>query len=551
MLDDFIEIQLGSSFLINAGICGLIKLLEFSKAEEGMDYEINGQVMKLSKEFLMSRDISDLYVKAMVNNFKETTRFYDILQKRHIVESIYAGKEELSKDDIDNINKIFKEAVQMLEKNSFKSGYIILNEYYNISKITDEIIARLKKEKNLEKEIGAYLEICNILDKPEVQEVLIFKELMYSKMNMFLGDTSFFLSANLKKDIRECYKKDFVQPLLDEVAGTKKKTKRCIECSNLAYNTKSISFMIDSTDDVSRKKSHYWNLKPDAFVCPVCAFLYTLVPLGFQFLGSDAIFINNNSSINAMCRIMRTYESKDDENLQSTNKSKFYRIFTDQKIDMLENKIYNIQVIIKSKNKEHFEINVISKDTIKKIVDCKKHLKHLERKYIKQNDSFISVYDEVIDNIFFKRSQYQLMHELFLYELKNNGNTNYIKDILMIEITFRGGVSMNSIKKNVDISWRAGIAMRNKLTETVQEKDIDNSLRSLVYKLSNALSVGNCEQYLDSIIRVYSGKGIPIPYIFKECYESEEMFKAIGQGFILGLKYNDYESNNKINIGGE
>lgn len=550
-MDDFIEIQLGSSFFLNAGICGLMKLLEFSKAEEGIDYEINGQVMNVSKEFLLSKDISDLYVKTMVDNFKETTKFYDILQKRYIVENIYARKEELSKEDIDNINKIFKEIVQMLEKNSFKSGYIILNEYYNISNITDEVITRLKKEKDLEKEIKAYFEICDILENSEVQEVLIFKEIMYSKINMFLGDTSFFLPANLKKDIGECYKKDFVQSLLDEIAGTKKKTKRCIECSNLAYNTKAISFMIDSTDDVNRKKSHYWNLKPDAFVCPVCAFLYTLVPLGFQFLSNDAIFINNNSSINAMYRVMRTYESKNDDNFKVTNKSKFYRIFTDQKIDMLKNKIYNIQVIIKNQNKEHFEINVISKDTIKKIVDCKNNLKHIERKYIKQNDSFISVYDEVIENIFLKRGQYQLMHQLFLKELKSNGNTNYIRDILMIEITFRGGVNMNSIKKNVDTAWRAGIAMRNKLTETVQEKDIDNSLRSLVYKLSNALSVGNCEQYLDSIIRVYSGKGIPIPYIFKECYESEEMFKAIGQGFILGLKYTDYESSNKKSIGGE
>ena len=59
--------------------------------------------------------------------------------------------------------------------------------------------------------------------------------------------------------------------------------------------------------------------------------------------------------------------------------------------------------------------------------------------------------------------------------------------------------------------------------------------------MSNALSVGNRDDFLETIIRVYSGKGIAIPYIFKETYGSDEMFKAIATGFILGLKYSKYQ----------
>lgn len=545
-MEEYIKIELGSSFLLNAGICGFLKLLDYSKAQEDRDYRINGQILYVSKEYLLTENLADLYIKSMVNRFKEKTRFNEIMKKRHILEYLYENKKEFNKDETAKINEIYKEFIQMLEKNSFKAGYVILEDIPNIEHISLDMISNFKKEKDILKQKELYFKICDILEEQEVQEILIFKELMYSKINMFYEGTSFFLPSNLKKSIKECYNKDFIQPIIDEFTSTKIKKKRCIECSNLTYNTKSISFMLDTTDDVSRKKSHYWNQKPDAFVCPICAFLYTLVPLGFQFLGRDAIFINNNSSIKSMCRIMDTYESKDNTESNVSSKSKLYRIFTEQKIDMLKNKVSNIQVVVRTKEKDHFEMNVISKDTIKKLVEGKENLVYLERKYIKQGDKFKSVYDEVFDNILYKRSQYQLIHKLFLYELKNNGNVNYIKNILTLEIIFKGGISVDEIKKNVDSAWKSGIAMRNKLTESVQEKDVDNSLRGLVYKLSNSLSIGNCEQFIDTIIRVYSGKGMPIPYIFKECYGSEEMFKAIGQGFILGLKYTKFEKSTEI-----
>lgn len=68
------------------------------------------------------------------------------------------------------------------------------------------------------------------------------------------------------------------------------------------------------------------------------------------------------------------------------------------------------------------------------------------------------------------------------------------------------------------------------------EHDNNNSIRSYVYRLANLSSVGDVDQFFGTIIRMYSGYEIAMPSIFKYLYQSEEDFKAISHGYILGLK---------------
>ncbi len=139
-----------------------------------------------------------------------------------------------------------------------------------------------------------------------------------------------------------------------------------------------------------------------------------------------------------------------------------------------------------------------------------------------------------------------MINRLLVLGLKDNSNINYLKDILKLQFIFKGGKDMVSLlKENSDKAWQCGREMREILTKDIQEKDMDNSLRGVVYKLNNCLSVKNREQFLDTIIRIYSGKGVSIPWIFKECYQSDEMLQAIGYGYILGLKYKKYEKGNE------
>lgn len=556
-MEDYLEIELGSSFLINAGICGLLKFLKYSDANLGIDYKVEEQALYLSKDYIRNNDFAKLYIKAMIKHFRKDTKYYDVLQEREIVERIYE-KNDITDEDKNKIKEIYKRFVEMLGKSSFKSGYEILKSKKDIKPITSDMVNDLKKEKDDKKKRDLYLNLCEVLAQEEVENVLIMKDIIFSKINMFMNGISFLDKKKQKKDIAECYRQDFVNPLLEEINSSKQKKKRCIECSKNAIDTRAISFISDTTDDTARKKSHYWNLKPDAFVCPICAFLYTLIPLGFQFCGSDAIFINNNSSIKVMSNLMDTYQEKIRDAEGTSRKSKLYRIFTTEGLELIENKLENIQVIarIKTESKEYYQINIISKDLLEGFKAGKQQLQRLEKKFIPMrkesfsgyyvNNGYLSIYDSVMKDILFRKNLYPLINHLLVLGLKDNSNINYLKDILKLQFIFKGGKDMVSLlKENSDKAWQCGREMREILTKDIQEKDMDNSLRGVVYKLNNCLSVKNREQFLDTIIRIYSGKGVSIPWIFKECYQSDEMLQAIGYGYILGLKYKKYEKGNE------
>ena len=103
---------------------------------------------------------------------------------------------------------------------------------------------------------------------------------------------------------------------------------------------------------------------------------------------------------------------------------------------------------------------------------------------------------------------------------------------------------MSDLKEMSDKAYNCGIYARTRLTET-KNADKANALRGVLKRLENSLTIGDVNQYLDAIIRIYSSKGMPIPGIFKEMMETEENFNAIGRGYILGLMYEKYDPSEK------
>lgn len=108
---------------------------------------------------------------------------------------------------------------------------------------------------------------------------------MYNKINMFISDKRIFYQASkLRLDMADCYNEELIKPIINEINANKKGKKVCIECRN-SYNYETPISFVNQTDDVGKKKSHYWNQNVDAYACPYCTFLYSLVPLGFCFTG--------------------------------------------------------------------------------------------------------------------------------------------------------------------------------------------------------------------------------------------------------------------------
>lgn len=557
--------------MLNAGICGFIRFMEHNNAEKGKDYDYQGQSLFIDIDYLKNNDISEMYISTMSEIFEENTKHFRTLNEKHEIDKLNSiGIDNLDDKQKKHITELYKNFADLLIKKSYLSVYEMLSDVDNITPINKDIIEDLKKESDLSVKHEKYNNIYQIINQKKIKDSLIYTDLLYDYFKLFFSENSqshkITRLCEKNKKYSDTFKNNFISPLFDEMdIPQKKKSAICIEClgtmsaTEVQKKKRRLTFLFDIADDLDRKKSYYWFCKPDAYVCPLCNFIYAFIPLGFAFIGSEAVFINSNSTIETLIKIMSAQREKISETSNLSVRKRIMRTFTEEKIDALEKTNSNIQIILRSSNFSHFVFDVIDKDMVKKFKQCSKELFKLECKKVtfKSYDSnsnekkVLSVYDTVLDMILNKHTLYPFIDKILKNEIDKSNNIEYIQDIIYLEIIFNGGTSMNelSTKEIVYFAFTSGKALREKIlgketaksSENGAEAD-DNRLRGLVYRLVNLTAVGDCSQFIDTVIRIYAGYNLTIPAVFKECYKSDEMFKAISHGFILGLKY-AYEKN--------
>lgn len=80
---------------------------------------------------------------------------------------------------------------------------------------------------------------------------------------------------------------------------------------------------------------------------------------------------------------------------------------------------------------------------------------------------------------------------------------------------------------------------------TDRKEDI---VRSVVYRLANALKTRNVEQFVDTLIRLYSSCKESIPTVFMTTLRDEDVFPLVGYAYLLGLKGAFYQPKNSDEI---
>ena len=143
--EDFIEFELNGSFLKNSGILGLLRLLEFKGAEavKNVDYAVDGNSLRVSKEYFLNHDIGQIYLNAMVYYLGENTKFKNIMSKKSKIDSLIQ-KESRTKDEDKDLNNLINEFGDMLLKSSFVAGYEIINKYTDSIAPDISVIKKMK-----------------------------------------------------------------------------------------------------------------------------------------------------------------------------------------------------------------------------------------------------------------------------------------------------------------------------------------------------------------------------------------------------------------------
>ena len=532
-------------------------MLEQSEATKDVDYGItdDGQYFWLDREFAQNADWTDIYFKGFISYFKPFTTYTKIVENiDNCVNKLEKGEWENKKDD----KELLKYINDKMLSNSYKAGFENIKtkienadvyERLNKNKLneklgTDELLNRLK-------------ELKAFVTQPLCEETFAMKSIIYTFINRFWQGVSFLHNQSAKKDMRDAFGEYFSIPLKNYIVGAHNKEKYfCIDCGAPMSKRKeqiSIAFMNDMADDLAKKPSAFWNCNVDAYLCPICAYVYASCPLGFTLYSNKFIFLNRNSSIYDLLASNRKYSGEGDR----LEDEKYFTWIARMMNDVLikeENRLDNLQVILRSTDtNSHYEFSIIQNEILKILRDrnIKKHLDYLAKSpSIKIKSDFLNVHEEAVMNILRYRNQYGLLKRLLRETLESDNNFILFcaYQVYMIQIR-------SEIIKKVGITNEKGkwmimgrMDMRNAGYELRKEilkmkgaaNDNDECMRGTVYQLLNALSARNNDKFMDMVIRLYNSCKLLIPDGFVDMLgkneKSQEKFMEYGYAFVLGLK---------------
>ena len=548
-------------FLKNAGLVGLKYLLDASDAEEEIDYGIteDKQGLWLERQFVVNADWTDMYFKAFVKRYGELTNYQVVLDKiGDILEK--AGQPEWDKKTCKEDLKFINE--KMLS-NSYQSGFANMKDQIENPDVY-ELLKSHKLKENMEKEelCARLRQLTIFLQQPLCKETFSMKSIIYNYINRFWDGKSFLLRANASKNMKSVFDVDFSEPFRRYAAADHKKAKdMCIDCDGKidAKEKVSIAFMKDQADDLTRKRSAFWNCKVDAYLCPACAFVYSLAPLGFTLAGRTFVFVNMNQNIDLLLQV-NSSDGKMAVDLKRKEKDR-YSSWIAGTINLLlqekDRELGNIQVIARGMGEsDRYTFDVISKDILKLLNDksIRNDLEQLGRyPYVKTGREYWNVHETVILNLLRYHNQYEVIGKLLKMALEGEGflfKASFVYDVqLRSSLARKKDKAMNTggeVMNRYAVRER-GYELRNALLGAKGTSD-DACIRGTIYQLLNALSVGNVEHFMEVIMRVYCSTRLQVPDAFIEFLKDRDTFTEYGYAFLLGLQGSHYEKKEeKVN----
>lgn len=563
--DGYFKVSL-DTFLYNAGIVGFIEVLEKAEAKEGKDkdYYIKGQDLSIKKEFLKSPNLAQAYIDSICDKFRNETFFEKIKNEKSCEKEIKKICEEYEPNKKGNDTKIkggkYRQAIK-------KIG--LSKEYdYETELIKLPYNERIEKVKIILNDIEKDKKLKSILDFNSVS----------GKITAFWGQFAFLDYANTSDyKLTDIIEKYFTNSI-NKIALDKREENiedYCFMCSNPIYDdyvyeslgqkkkgssnnekelkTKpySTSFINGLTQDLEGKSSQFWNHNPDVRICPLCAFIYACVPIGFINTKNSFVFINKNDSINFLIDENKSYEYK---LLKSKGDNlNYFNTYIQNKIEKNEKEIEGIEFVINeyNDNKYRYVIKNIDKNVLHILKASKIYLSELYGNNIKcsfDNKTSLDAFNECLENIFRNVNQYNLLYKIYMAKYPDKIRFNdIIKALYLIlriqiiknSIFTKGDKNMNDMIQKGEEACKQGFILRMYIAESIDKKvysqEVTDKIKGMSFKLVNSVQTCNFNLFRDILFHTYIALGKNIPNIIMDMRESKDIFKDLGYSYLAGF----------------
>lgn len=263
----------------------------------------------------------------------------------------------------------------------------------------------------------------------------------------------------------------------------------------------------------------------------------------FAFINDrESIFINDNYEINRLSTAKTILETKikNDSNTEVKYKSARYFLFKGiiESSDFID---YDVEVIVKNRDKDYFETLYIRKPSIeilRAIGKSKIDYNSLCFSYKITDDYYIDIYRKVIDSIL----NNILLDEIIDLLLKDNRNNYKINQLLKINDLIRGGAIMNS-KKVLDAKTVSKI---HACAKSVKGKIQENKLESYRQKLISSIIFKDYDRVCQILLQLSQYSDTYFSFADDLFIDFEEN-KDIAYMFINSLGKNYEPKNNEGN----
>ncbi len=520
--------------IYNAGILGLVRIFD----KYGITYESAGG--GLSVDDTAFENFTEHYLNALIDMLGGDMPFKRLEESYVELKNFRAPIDEAMSKKLGDIKKAL---VHKMDGNSYKAGYEIIKKR---GESFDFAAAAIKIKKSGSDEELLH-EMLIVLDKmKEYRDVFLLKDIAYSQIQYFWSSVAFLNKQENVSDFCDAYNKTFYAPFTEYLAALNESRKRktstsCCQCyAEITGNeSSSISWVNNQSVDIARKTNVFWNFKSDLVVCPLCAIVYSCVPLGFKTKGSESYFINQNASVEKMKKM-------NNDPFEDNEKSGYYKIIrhflSEENGETAENEINNIQVLKRSGNV--FYRNILSKDKLNAIRKSSRELKKLVDADIQYLDNWHNLFDEVIGRIFAYENLWNLMYTVFTDGIKNNRgyNLGFISTLHKIQNNVYGKGDAKMSEQIIQSAFTSGKRLRVRMIGADRN---ENKVTALSFRLLNALKCKNDKMYLEALMRQYLSEGTTMPNDLCEMLSSEENFLNYGYSFLSGLNAYTYGDKNK------
>ena len=570
-MQDILTIELNQNYLFNAGILGIINTLVENSAtggytnegysvEDDVDYVIDGGKLMINKDYLRNNDIASMYVAAIAKKYEKFVSIDKILDKRNEIKELFDINPRDSKTE-SKIRKLIKEFIDICAKSSIKIVFDKENgERY--SKFRE-----FNKDTNLDEAYEEYKYFSSLITSNKaIKDRIIFTKAIHShlpkfftynknKMSIFAVDSQPTDNYTIINKIKE----DVVDAIIKEPRT--ESTYQCINCfssfsppdklsssGKKKLNLRNTGFLVTGADDVSRKKSRYWDMVVDAYLCPVCCFVYYFAPLGFAYTGGDEIFINDNSSIKRLeSTMLKEMGSIEDETNQRTSAALYVRRFvaslTNEEIDIYKGTASSIQIVTIASTDSPVKMNIIDKNIMQVIRDNSEELSSIQK-----NTLFSNI---VFERILSKQSLYKDIDAAMLTIFKREKNKVLKDDVYrycswghlyqVLKIQAYGGndmVNQGQRKKRCYAMLCEGKNISKAITKSANSKGSSAvaKIERISYKLMNIIRAGNRTSFFDEVAKLYIKNEMALPNLMTNCLENQSEFEYLSRAFLMGLQ---------------